>query len=193
MINAAMCVIENILANFMPLIAANNSGNGGWERLILSGLAGAIIAQVMAFWYAAHRRRQEYHGLLRGIVAECKYCERVTKEVVDGTLKGGSFKRLPIDYFKGARENSVKYKMSKELVDALAAACADLKLLNLEADYVFDGRGDSRNNNGNISSQGISLTISSAQEGVLGTLKRLKGAALKELNVEEEEEDEDYD
>ena len=187
-----MYVIEIILANSMPLICASGSGNESWGVAILSGFAGAIIAQVMAFCYAAYRRRQEYHGLLRGIVAECKYCEHVTKEVVGGTLNGVSFKRLPIDYFKGARENSVKYKMSKELVDALAATCTDLNLLNFEADYVFEGKAGS-GIKGNLPGRDITLTILSAQDGVLGTLNRLKDAALKELNIEEETEDEGYD
>ena len=186
-----MCLIDTILISSISSGSVICSKPGGWGIALLSGFAGAIIAQVISLWYQSHRQKQEYRGLLRGIVAECKYCERVAKEVVAGTLSGGSFKRLPIDYFRGIREISVKYEMSKELVDGLVAACTDLNLLNLEADYVFDGKVASRIQR-NLLGQDISMTILSAQDGVLGTLGRLKRAALRELNIEEDD-DEDQD
>lgn len=192
-----MYVIGNICANSMPLTVASGSGSESWGVAILSGFAGAIIAQVMAFWYAAHRRRQEYRALLKGVVVECEYSIQVTEEIVSILAKGyGSFKRLPVDYFLGVREVSVKYFMSKELRSALAATCADLKLLNFQADCVSNGKADDRSFVGTMNAipvdiksyserPDISKSVLSAREGVLGSLNRLKGAALKELKEEE--------
>ena len=192
-----MCVIGDIWANSMPFIFASGSGNESWGVAILSGFAGAVIAQVMAFWYAAYRRRQEYRALLKGVVAECEYCIQVTDEIVSILAKrDGSFKRLHVDYFRGVREVSAKYSMSKELRSALAAVCADLELLNFQADCVFNGKEDARSFVGTINTitvdiksypepRDISKNVLSAREGVLGSLNRLKGAALKELKEEE--------
>ena len=132
---------------------------------------------------------REYRALLDGIIAECDYNISIIDEILEGVVEGnGSFKRLSIDYFRSIRQLSVKYSFSQELIKALSRLIVDMELFNFEADYVFDGRNVTQAYTGlhgnaqvcitrTAMTHDIRATISSARDGVLGSLEHLKRIA----------------
>lgn len=156
-------------------------------EMLVSGLAGAILAQLLGCLWSYLDHRTKYRSLLSGIVAECKYCIPVADEICRGVVEHrGSFKRMPVDYFRMVQERAVEYHMNEEILTALAHVRVDLELFNLEADYVFDGQKNGyRGNIGNLPVQidgswndpGISSTILAARKGVVNSLRRLQEAA----------------
>ena len=160
-----------------------------WQSLFLSGLAGSVITQLFLVARGEYKRHREYRALLDGIIAECDYNISIIDEILEGVVEGnGSFKRLSIDYFRSIRELSVKYSFSQELLKALSRLIVDMELFNFEADYVFDGRNVTQVYTGLHGHEKVCLTktaithdiretISSARDGVLGSLENLKKIA----------------
>lgn len=167
-------------------------------EMLLSGLAGALIAQVLTIAWGEIKRRREYRALLNGIVAECDYDLDIVGEILDGAVnRRGSFKRMSVEFFRAAREGAVKYSMDQKLIRTLSRAIVDLELYNREADYIFDGVESKIVYAGAIDEKpilverkadgtDITATMKRARLGVTNTLKDLKKLATKALYGEEE-------
>lgn len=141
---------------------------------LLSGFAGAIAAQFLNIAWSEHTSSREFHAMLAGIVTECKYALSIVEEIRDGSVNGNrSFKRMPVDYFKAAREKSVRFHENERLLSALARVCVDLELYNLEVDTVL--------RSGNLN---MTKTIEAACEGVKASLVHLKSIAQREYEGE---------
>ena len=169
-----------------------------WQSNLLSGAVGALGVQLLSMLWGEVKRRREYHALLKGIIAECDYNLSIVDEILNGVVNHrGSFKRMSVELFRSAREASVKYSMTKDLISTLSRAIVDLELYNLEADYVFNGAESNlvyagaidekpilveRRTNGHD----ISETVTRARLGVTCTLQDLKKLATKALKGEEE-------
>lgn len=161
--------------------------------MLASGLAGAILAQLLGCLWSYLDHRARYKSLLNGIVAECKYCIPVADEICLGVRQGGSFKRMPVDYFRMAQERAVEYHMDEEVLTALAHVCVDLELFNLEADSVFNGQEIANvvcdykgwigykyvNMKRTSNACHVTPPICEARKGVLNSLRRLQDAAEK--------------
>ena len=165
---------------------------------LLSGLAGSVVTQVAVIVIDVIKRRNGRRALLNGIVAECDYNLDIVGEILDGVLNGGgSFKRLSVEFFRSAREGSVKYSMDQELIRTLSRAIVDLDLYNLEADYIFNGVENKGVYAGAIDEKtilverrpngtDITKTMTHARLGVTNTLNDLKKLANKALHGEDE-------
>ena len=160
--------------------------------MLASGLIGAILAQLLGCLWSYLDHRTKYRNLLGGIIAECKYCIPVADEICLDVRRGGSFKRMPVDYFRMAQERAVEYHMDEEVLTALAHVCVDLELFNLEADSVFNGQEMAnvcyykgwigyKYVNMKRTSEACHTTppICGARKGVLNSLRRLQDAAEK--------------
>ena len=159
-------------------------------EMLVSGLVGAILAQLLGCLWSYLDHRARYRSLLDGIVAECKYCIPVVDEICRGAVPKQriSFKRMPVDYFRMAQERAVEYHMNEEILIALAHVRVDLELFNFEVDYAFDGKKKRTAYQGSIGNQrveieeawkehDISSTILAARKGVVNSLRRLQEAA----------------
>ena len=108
---------------------------------LMSGFVGAVVAvlltkviEIIIYW----NRRQ---AIISGIVAECNYNLSIIDEILAGTKdRGGSFKRMSVEYFKSIRSSSMEYFLGKDRLVALSRVIVDIELYNKEADYVFDGK-----------------------------------------------------
>lgn len=166
--------------------------NGGKERMkmvsgdLLSGLIGAVLATILNLVYVGWRHRCERNSLLDGVIAECDYNLSILAEVLEGTLeRGGSFKRMSVEYLKSVRNFSVAYSMDREVLIALSRAIIDLEVYNREADYVFDGNSTTCVYSGIVKElpvlitkepdlRDISRIMTNARNGVKGSLDTLK-------------------
>lgn len=167
-------------------------------EMLLSGLAGALIAQVLTIAWSEIKRRREYRALLNGIIAECDYNLSIVDEILNGAVNhNGSFKRLSVEFFRSAREGAIKYSMPQEMIRTLSRAIVDLELYNLEADYIFNGSESKIVYAGAIDEKpifverrpngtDITKTMTRARLGVTNTLNDLKKLANKALHGEEE-------
>lgn len=159
--------------------------------MLASGLVGAILAQLLGCLWSYLDHRTKYRSLLGGIIAECKYCIPVAEEICRGVVeRRGSFKRMPVDYFRMVQERAVEYHMDEEILTALAHVRVDLELFNLEAASVFNGqkianvcryRGWVGHQYVNMERQSQDIPpvppIRAAQKGVFNSLRRLLDAA----------------
>jgi hypothetical protein len=167
-------------------------------EILLSGFAGALIAQVLSIGWSEIKRRREYRSLLVGILAECDYNLSIVDEILNGAVNHkGSFKRMSVDFFRSAREGAVKYSMARELIRTLSRAIIDLELFNLEANYIFSGDENRFFYAGAIDEKPILIerrpkeyditnTITHARLGVTNTLNDLKKLANRALHGDEE-------
>ncbi len=159
-------------------------------EMLVSGLAGAILAQLLGCLWSYIDHKAKYRSLLNGIIAECKYCIPVTDEICRGAVQGISFKRMPVDYFRMVQERAVEYHMNEEILTALAHVRVDLELFNFEVDYAFDGKKKRTIYQGSIENQRVKIeeawkehdndilrTILAARKGVVNSLRRLQEAA----------------
>lgn len=165
---------------------------------LLSGLAGALAVQLLAMLWGEIKRKREYNALLNGIIAECDYNLGIVDEILHGVVNhNGSFKRMSVEFFRSAREASVKYSMKPELIFTLSRAIVDLELYNHEADYVFNGYESNFVYAGAIDEKpivverrpkehDISATITHARLGVTNTLNDLRKLVRKAQKDDEE-------
>ena len=163
---------------------------------LLSGFAGAVVAQLLSIIWSEHKRKREYQALLVGIIAECDYDLSIVDEVTNGVVNHqGSFKRLSVDFFRSARESAVKYSMEPGLISALSRICVDLDLFNLEADYVFDGDEHKSLYTGSVGEHRVTVerkpfghdiapVILAARQGVADSLEHVKSEAERLLEGE---------
>lgn len=167
-------------------------------EMLLSGLAGALIAQVLTIAWSEINRRREYRALLNGIIAECDYNLSIVDEILGYVINNdGTFKRMSVDYFRTVRESAAKYSVDTDLIRTLSRAIVDLELYNLEADYIFNGSESKIVYAGAIDEKpilverkpdgtDITATMKRARLGVTNTLNDLKKLANKALYGEEE-------
>lgn len=159
---------------------------------LLSGLVGAVLAQVISFVHSERKIKTEYKALLNSIVAECDYNISTIDEILNGAVNLGSFKRLSVENFRTARSQAARYSMKPELVRNLTRLCIDIDLFNLEADYIFSGQKPKDVFAGVIGKDAICVerkpvgrdieeTIRAAREGVVSTLNDVRKQALAEL------------
>ena len=92
---------------------------------LLSGLAGALAVQLLAMLWSEIKRKREYNALLNGIIAECDYNLGIVDEICDGVVQGFSFKRMSVEFFRSAREASVKYTDASGLEFTSNQPCAE--------------------------------------------------------------------
>lgn len=167
-------------------------------EMLLSGLAGALIAQVLTIAWSEIKRRREYRALLNGIIAECDYNLSIVDEILNGAVNhNGSFKRLSVEFFRSAREGAVKYSLKQDMIRTLSRAIIDLDLFNLEANYIFSGDENRFVYAGAIDEKAILVerrpkdyditdTITRARLGVTNTLNDLKKLANTALHGDNE-------
>ena len=118
-----------------------SENEGAIQVELMSGFVGAVVAvlltkviEIIIYW----NRRQ---AIIPGIVAECNYNLSIIDEILAGTKdRGGSFKRMSVEYFKSIRSSSMEYFLGKDRLVALSRVIVDIELYNKEADYVFDGK-----------------------------------------------------
>jgi len=113
------------------------------EEVWLSGLGGAIITIVLSKINEWIRFRNSRKTLYQAIFAECQYNLGIVNEMLDGMLKGATFKRMSVEFFKEMRLQAVQYALDKDLLRKLSNLIVDLELYNREADFVFDRHLDS--------------------------------------------------
>lgn len=164
---------------------------------LLSGLVGSVLTMMGALVWEGVKRRNARKSLYRAVAAECRYNLSILDEVVDGLHHQGSFKRLSVEFFKTMRQQAVDYAVREDLLSALSRVIVDLELLNTEADFVFNGKGDGQSMYvGEIDkkplrvvrtpfSPNIDQTVGAARIGVRNSLNNVLKIALRETNEEE--------
>lgn len=165
---------------------------------LLSALGGSVLTMAGTLVWEGVKRRNTRRNLYRAIVAECNYNLSILDEVVNGLLfADGSFKRLSVEFFKTMRQQVVGFVVRADLLSALSRAIVDLELLNMQADFVFNGREGGSKYKGEIGqgtvdivkksiSSDISSTISGARIGVRNSLNNVLEIVLTELNEKAE-------
>lgn len=161
------------------------------QEILLSGFAGAIVAQLLSCAWTEICRRRERKTMLSTIEAECKYNLSIVDEILDGVINAkGSFKRLSVDYFRYVREKSSQLSFSAELLAMLSHVCIDMDLFNLEVSYVFNGQSDEESFAGVFDDKPICMVrkknakdigciVQNARNGVCGSLEQLRKIAKK--------------
>ena len=156
---------------------------------LLSGLVGSLATLVGTLVWTEWKRRRERTSMLEGIIVECDYNLSIIDEILGGVVNAnGSFKRLSVDYFRFVREKAIAYSVPSKLLSTISRVIVDMDLYNMEADYVFNGQMTTYVyagvTNGNPvcitrkpASHDITRTISSARDGVVGSMKKLKQIA----------------
>lgn len=164
---------------------------------LISGLVASILTIVVTVFREELKHRAARTTLYRAIAVECRYNLSILDEVVNGLLHQGSFKRLSVEFFKTIRQQAVDYAVRADLLSALSRVIVDLELLNTEADFVFNGKGDEQSMYvGEIDKKplrvvrtpflpNIDQTVGAARIGVRNSLNAVLKIALGEINEEE--------
>lgn len=160
---------------------------------LMSGFIGSIATALLTLALVYLKVRNGRKNLYRAIGEECLYCLSILDEITHGVVDAnGSFKRMPVEFFKAMRQQTVDYGLKSELLRGLSHLIVDLDLFNLEADYKFNGQSDARSYIGEVGTQhiavvsnqevkDISATVKAARLGVRGSLENVLKIVAEEL------------
>lgn len=167
---------------------------------LLSGLCGAVLTIVVSECIKYWKNRNERRALFQAVASECRYNLSILDEITNGTNRGGSFKRMSVEFFKTIRQQSVAYALRKKFLLELSRVIVDLELFNLEVDTVYKGNMDKFIFVGTVGNDAISMVkdratpnisaiVNAASEGVKASLKSIMEIAQNELDEEDDAED----